>query len=574
MTVRHQQRILATLLAAILFAGVFPRQALAEAITQTLLLIPGWNAVYFEVQPPDNNCDAVFNDLIIDNDLESVWAWDSDTTAGTFLTDPYTVPSDDTIKMLGYYPDLPEVSNLHAVHGGNAYLIHIEAAAPNPAVLKITGEPVLPAGNWQQDGFNFVGFPIDAGNEPFYSSFFASDPALDGQDIYRLRENGGVFEWQLAQASDTMQSGEGFWIKCDGFSDFTGPLEVDPPMNAGLDYADINTELPLDLGNATASARTVTITSVSAATLPELYYYDYDSFDWASLPAGGANFAIDGESNLDIRIGVGRADMTAGEVRTANLELRADGAEHAFARVPVSVVGIERKGLWVGYATIDQVNRPGMTSAANPDPALESAPSEFTFPLIIHNGGTAINLLREAVMVNNKYTFEPEIHLEAPAEWAGIALRDGRPVGRRVSSAAFGFRGAYLLGSGFDTADTPPAKTGTGIFAEGETLTATLIMEKYDPEDDTGSPVHPYQHRMHPRDGMLPGDAFKITRNLALTFDDALTGEPPAGVSRLAYGANTMGGTYEETIYGLQKHPVKVKGRFVLSKVSSVETLQ
>lgn len=562
-------------LMAILLFGFSAHQAWAEPVTQSIPLTPGWNAIYLEVQPPDSDIAIVFSDLISAGHLESVWAWDPDTPAGTFLTDPLNEPALTGINMLGYYPapPVPDPSNLFAVHGGNAYLVHInDTYSGPPLALTITGEPSLPRGDWKQNTYNFTGFPIETGNEPFFANFFSSDPALDGQKIFLLRETSpGVFEWQPATATDVMQQGQSFWIYCNGFSNFTGPMHVDPPMAAGLDYADKLTELPLVIGNPGSVDLTISITPVSTATLPELYFYDYTIQDWDVIGTG-TSFTVNPKDTLELRIGVRRDGLAAGVDRTANLELRGSGAGIGFGLVPLTVTGIDRRGLWVGEVSIDQVNRPGTTSTLNPDPALEPTSSMFTFPLIIHNDGTNVSLLREALLVRNKYTYEPEIHTSAPTDWAGIALRDGVPVGRRVSSAAFGFDGAHVLGSGFDTA-VPPAQTGTGAFAEGQTLAATLVVEKYDPDTGTGSKVHPYQHRMHPRGGMLPGESFTITRAISLIFDPPLA-DPASGVSTLAWGATVMGGTYQETIYGLQRNPVKVEGRFVLRRASGVATLK
>ena len=44
--------------------------ATAQWATQSIVLEPGWNAVYLEVQPEPRECDAVFAELPV----ESVWA--------------------------------------------------------------------------------------------------------------------------------------------------------------------------------------------------------------------------------------------------------------------------------------------------------------------------------------------------------------------------------------------------------------------------------------------------------------------------------------------------------------------
>ena len=57
--------------------------ALAQWVTQTITLNPGWNAVFLEVQPANPDCDAVFASAPV----ESVWAWNRRFSSVQFIQD-------------------------------------------------------------------------------------------------------------------------------------------------------------------------------------------------------------------------------------------------------------------------------------------------------------------------------------------------------------------------------------------------------------------------------------------------------------------------------------------------------
>ena len=161
-------------------------------------------------------------------------------------------------------------------------------------------------------------------------------------------------------------------------------------------------------------------------------------------------------------------------------------------------------------------------------------------------------------------------NMPSDGNWSGVALRDGQPVGRRISSAAFGFDKKQVL---------------TGNFAEDGQLAVTFSIEKQvkDNDDkviDGGSPLHPFQHRMHSRHGILtdnpdnPLSRFRIQRKILMKFNTSLDASLLTGIPTIEWGGTAMGGDYKETIEGLQKLPIDIEGYFVLHKVSKAINLQ
>jgi hypothetical protein len=149
------------------------------------------------------------------------------------------------------------------------------------------------------------------------------------------------------------------------------------------------------------------------------------------------------------------------------------------------------------------------------------------------------------------------------ADFSGIALRDGRKVGRRMSTIGFDFPSNHL-----DMA---------GTFSPSGQLTFTNRIE---PNFRT----NPYRHKFHPDHDNLDAryenfseEAFDITRVITLDFQTnyppspfpgSMTNESPA-----AWGFSEIGGVYNETITGLHKNPIEVIGSFSLKRVTVVDKL-
>ena len=71
----------------------------AQWATQAIPLSPGWNAVFLEVQPENNACDAVSAGLPV----ESVWAWNRRFEPVRYIQDAAGLDPDQP-EWLTYYP--------------------------------------------------------------------------------------------------------------------------------------------------------------------------------------------------------------------------------------------------------------------------------------------------------------------------------------------------------------------------------------------------------------------------------------------------------------------------------------
>ena len=546
----------------------------AETVDQTFTLKPGWNAVFLEVAPVSTDPVDVFSMSTFNppgaiGDLQSVWQWNPRTSTVEFIQDPNTLVPDQPQWMV-YYPGQPLLTNLHAINGETAYLIHLDEGSPG-ATWTVTGEPMIPHIDWKANSFNFVGFHLLPDQEPFFEDFFSNSPAHGGQEIYVLQADSWV---KVTSPTDQMKDGEGFWVYCKGSSEFTGPVSVQLEQGYGLHYGKTLVEQELRVFNNSATDKIVHLNVDSLASSPPVYLY-YWFFDpannvasWVEFPVAPDNLYLNiaaGEMQR-LRLGVRRADLTPGVLYGGNVYIL-DNDVTNWIRIPISVTGIDYMGLWVGDATIRKVSEPSNT--ADPD-VPEPAGSEFSFRLILHvDGGGQARLLREVVQMWQEGTWKPdpnELGKLIPDDpghfvliandgllplYSGAALRDGQPVGRRISSPAFGFRAPQAM---------------TGNFQLGSTLSLTVVL----PADD---PRNPFFHKYHP-DHKVESQSYEVTRDITLEFTDQDSqGKPITGVPTLSWGSSEIGGIYKETLWGLHRHQIYIEGTFLLRKASGDDQL-
>ena len=140
-------------------------------------------------------------------------------------------------------------------------------------------------------------------------------------------------------------------------------------------------------------------------------------------------------------------------------------------------------------------------------------------------------------------------------EFDGAIQRDGRPFGYRVTSIAYDHPGhSHSVSGGF-----------------GGTLTTQLSIA-------ADSPAHPYRHKFHPdHDGLdsqyepLPvgitadqEETWNILRNWQFTFLPEDNDHSPSS------GYNRASGLFQETLVGMHKVPILMKGHFELQRVAPI----
>ncbi len=247
----------------------------------------------------------------------------------------------------------------------------------------------------------------------------------------------------------------------------------------------------------------------------------------------------------------------------------AHGSYSAFT-VPVTAVRGDLGGLWVGEAVITQVQNQLQRFQRNPD------------------GSNAIDDEGNYLLIDSADTLAPTAQ---PFRLRLIVHVDDSGTARLLSNVYFG---------ALDVAGAPLGFATEQRFLRAESLeSATRITATHLPLDvdailagglgigTQGSttvalphtaPTNPFVHTYHPdHDNLdarfqnpLPAgvESHTVTRAITLTVDaSAPDGDP-------TWGAASLTGAYAETLTGLHKNTIATQGRFALSRVSEITTLQ
>ncbi len=105
-------------------------------ITQSIELQPGWNAIYVELAPENNDIEDIFSGIPV----ASVWRWIPDKLGKDFITDP----AEGLMNLDGWYGYFPEpkpeafLSNLYTLSANTAYLVKLEGSTAK--TIQITGK--------------------------------------------------------------------------------------------------------------------------------------------------------------------------------------------------------------------------------------------------------------------------------------------------------------------------------------------------------------------------------------------------------------------------------------------------
>ncbi|MBP7010323.1 MAG: hypothetical protein KBC66_11045 [Kiritimatiellae bacterium] len=210
---------------ALMSLAVGSAQAQTARIQQ-VELVPGWNAIYLEVDPTVSDPARLFAGTPV-----SIAAAHTMPDSGAQFVGN---PSADLLQAYGwsvwYAPERPDafLTTLFGISGAASYLLFAETNA----TLAISGTVVAGSPRWTPNAFHFTGFAVADSGAPTFQQFFAGSPAHNHNRLYRLVD--GTWRQVLDPGAARMRSGEAFWIYCDGRSDYPGPLEVSTVPSSGV----------------------------------------------------------------------------------------------------------------------------------------------------------------------------------------------------------------------------------------------------------------------------------------------------------------------------------------------------
>jgi len=358
-----------------------------------------------------------------------------------------------------------------------------------------------------------------------------------------------------------------------------------------------------------------------AGTVPLSYFKSdipHKTYGWQPLSTPLA-LTVPANSELEVRLAVRRANMApftppAGRDALYQCLLDVNNGAGSLLTVPVSARGMNepwlaglasgagqrpsggsspgkfdalgtpanpRAGLWVGDATINAVSNP-TSGSLNPRRPLPVA-QPLSFPLIVHVDASGqprflqqvLQMWKEGAWIPNPADPTGKTFILDPSNtgrtvlltndsliprFTGVALRDVKLVGRRISSPAFGFRGPIMMSGG-----------QFGVVSSNPT-TCTITLDYQDP-------VNPFKHKYHPDhnnlderfEAALPEgfESYTVVRSVSLQF----TATDPEDLVGTGWGDEVLGGIYRETVLGIHRSAVYAEGTFRLQRISGVDIL-
>lgn len=532
----------------------------AQWKTETYALKGGWTAIWLHGDATHATPAQLF--AAYPTVLE-VWRWNPNPDQVQF-TDSPAEPDATSSEWTIWNREDPEEQKLAALVGQSAYLVRCSGSSATTTNVAITQKPRPPAATWLVSGANFLGFPAVAATPPVMASYFATFPVATTSPAKIYKYIGGDLgasnPLQISASSEKLDRNTAYWFEAATVGDFTAPVEYELPSSDGLAFGRTRSVITVGVTNRSTSALTLTLgvensepapagqTGITAAVPLTRRVFDSATGAYTETPITGEfTVSVPANGRLNLDFGIDRSAMTGSSAALYASFLRIkDSAKLSDVRLPVSAQTATPAGLWIGQVDVTAVQS---TVAGSP-----GATTTRSFPLRVN--------------IHVDDTGQARLLSQA---FVGTLAADGNPVGIAVKEsdllASAKGDALRLVSSQMPLDRVIP---GTGSFAVGATLSHTFTI----PFDD---PTNPFVHAYHPdhdnRDARLAPlsagvESYTVTRTLAFTFTSA----PPDGSTVTGWGTTVYGGTYAETISGINKSPLTVGGTFTLRRISEIAT--
>lgn len=530
----------------------------AQWTTESYILKGGWNAIYLHGDATHTTPAVLFANTVV----SQVWRWNPNPNQVQFTSSP-AIPSESSSEWTIWKRDDPEEQKLSALVGQSAYLVFCDGSATT--TVTIPQRPLPPAATWLISGANFLGFPAATATKPIMTSYFGSFPKAIASPAKVFKYIGGDLSennpMQVPAASERIDRNIAYWFETAVVSDFTAPVEYEVAGTSGIAFGRTATYVTMGVMNRTSSAMTLTLTSETSEPAPSgqtgitgpvpLTYRTFDSSSnsYVETPVTGSfNVSVPANGRLDVQFGVDRSSMSdSSEALYASFLQITDSAGLSNVRMPLSAQAASSAGLWIGEVSVENV---GSTVPGSPG---STTIRPFPLRMIVHVDGNGLARLLSQVYLG-----------PLRSGLTGIATRESLLQPDRKAEAM------RLVSSQMPL---DRVISGSGDFGVGSALSYQVFL----PFDD---PTNPFVHQYHPdhdnRDANLlnlqPGvESYDITRDFSFEFTDA----PPDGSTITGWGSSIYGGTYSESIKGLNKtsQNLTASGTFLFRRLSEISDI-
>ncbi len=587
-----------------LVLGVFAGIAEAQWYTKSYNLSAGWNAIWLSGDASYTTVDLLFGGTVSSGTLTSGTANSGSLTSGTVSTGTSATPAPVVSEVWRWNPNPDQTqfiqnpsapttlsdewtvwrrdgteTKLVRMVGNSAYLIRATGAM----TVSIPMRAVPPSATWLLSGANFLGFPALSGGAVmanYFSSMISGGnrglPAGTKVFKYAGGDLGPNNPVAVTIGSEQMNPDTAYWFSYPAVSDFEGPVRYEVPSVDGLAFGRTLPTQLLGITNRTTSAITLNFTLEASDSAPAgqpsvlggvplvRRTFSADTNAYTETPVGALGsfvVSVPASSRATVEFGVDRTGMSEGGVYASVLRVK-DASNNTDVRLPVTVQAASKAGLWVCEVQVKAVNStPAISSdpnATNPTgPSTQVQPTSQPFPLyyLLHIDGSGVaRVLRQAFVGK----------LTAAGNAMGITVKESLIQNAVVSDVK---PARYF-------SPTMPFSTPV-VTASGGASTALnwTLTHSYD------DPANPFVHAYHPdhdnRDAKfaskLPAgvESYTVVRNCVLTFTDA----PPDGSNVSGWGSMVFGGTYAETLLGLNKYPLTTSGIFRMRRLSEISDI-
>ncbi len=563
-----------------LFAGLsclflFQGTLDAQWQTSTYNLKGGWNAIYLHGDATHASPDVLFasGDAL---NIEELWRWNADPSQSQFTESPL-IPSAGTPEWSIWKRGLPEQSNLLNMVGQTAYLVKCSGTAADTYSVQLTTRALPASSIWVRNGANLLGFPTrDNGlGYPSLSNYFSTFPVAIAANSKVYKYVGGELGPSnpvqvFSPISEPLDRNQAYWFEADVTGSFYAPLEIMINPTGGLDFGSSGSSIILRIRNRTSATVSVNLESIASAAAPSgatpiegsvpltLRTYNSVTLGWTESPVtGSVNQVIGPQETVDVNFGIDRAAMTGStDALYASLLRITDEGNLMDLHLPVSAGVASLKGLWIGEASVSNVESKVASSSGS------TTPRSFPLRVLLHVDETGNARLLSQVFM-------------------GTLVDEGNPTGFCTKEEGLkqdeksNARRITVAHMPLDRVIDKSAAGSTGNVALGDTLVRTVSIPYTDP-------TNPFVHQYHPdhdnKDARPDGtsenladgvESYSVER--ACSFEFTLS--PPAGTTSLGWGSTVIGGNYTEVLSGLHKEDLSVSGTFILRRVSEIGSI-
>jgi len=569
----------------------------AQWLTQSILIKPGWTAVYLHVDASYANLDTlVGNDP--SNPITQVWLWQTAPTA-QFASSPQVPVVPNSQWAVWGRVGLGMQNTFNALAPNSAYLVYSEAATNY--TWRVQGVPAAPQYNWTTSGLNFIGFPTVPTGPPMYDSFMSLAPTLQSLAQIFLYQGGNLGPTNPIQLftyhTTPVTRGQAVWIRTGTlYNSYFGPFSLELASSGGVSFGDSVSTFSFHLLNTCASNVTVTVQLVASEAPPPgqtpivgapvvlvqgALNTTTLTYGFSELPVRGTyswTLAPQGQNGSDVSVvlGINRYAMSGSPgALFAGILRFTDSFNFTELDMPVTATQSSTAGLWVGNASVTQVanylknyligsnNTPVLSSngsyiITSIDTNLGPVVQPYPLRLILHNDGTNVVLLQHVFVGLSPYSN------------AMVATTQDLLDPNQLASAR------RITATHLPWSPTNALWQVAGSLGPGGVLTTT-VGTAYDDQSS-----NPFLHTYHPDHDNLDAtfqnelaqgyESYGITRQITLNVS------PPGNdFNSLTSGAQSLGGYYLETItlsgLGGATRNFYVSGAFALTRISTIPTL-